>query len=78
MDEPTRLSIVSNELEAEMVCGLLREHEIVCMHRITDLAFGAGGELPNSGAGPREVLVRPVDLERAQAVLAGLPDQSQS
>jgi len=78
MDEPTRLTIVTNELEAEMACGLLRDHDIACMHRITDLAFGGGGELPSSGAGPREVLVRPVDLDRARALLADLPGNDQA
>lgn len=73
MDEPVRVTIVSNEPEAELACGLLRSHEIPCMHRITDLAFGSGGEVPASGAGPRELLVRPGDLERARAVLDDLP-----
>ncbi len=70
MDDPVRLTIVSNEPEAELVCGLLRASEIACMHRITNLAFGSGGEMPMSGGGPREVLVRPTDLEAARTVLA--------
>ena len=73
---PTRLTIVTNEIEAELACGLLRDHDIACMHRITDLAFGSGGEMPNSGAGPRELLVRPADLERARAVLAELEHEA--
>lgn len=68
-DEPVRLMIATNEPEAELVCGLLRSADLRCMHRITDMAFGAGGEMPNSGAGAREVLVRPADLERARTVL---------
>ncbi|MCW2927802.1 MAG: putative prokaryotic signal transducing protein, partial [Thermoleophilia bacterium] len=64
------LTITTNETEAELVCGLLRASDIVCMHRITDIAFGSGGELASSGLGPREVLVRPHDLTRAQAVVA--------
>ena len=68
--EPVRLTIVSNEPEAEVLCGLLRSSSIECMHRITNLAFGSGGELPSSGAGPREVLVRPADLEAARELLA--------
>lgn len=65
-----RLTIVSNEPEAELVCGVLRGSDIRCMHRITDLAFGSGGELAMSGAGPREVLVMSEQLELAQRVLA--------
>ncbi|MCW2922724.1 MAG: hypothetical protein JWM98_128 [Thermoleophilia bacterium] len=71
-DSPVRLTIVRNEPEAELVCGLLRAGDVRCMHRITDLAFGSGGELPTSGAGAREVLVMPRDHERAQALLAEL------
>lgn len=73
MDDPVRVTIVSNEPEAELACGLLRAQGIRCMHRITDFAFGTGGEVPQSGAGPREVLVAPDDLQAASAVLAQLP-----
>lgn len=67
---PVRLTILPNEPLAEVVCGMLRSEDIVCMQRITDVAFGGGGELPSSGMGPREVLVRPQDLERARELLA--------
>ena len=33
-----RLTVVSNELEAEVVCGLLRSNGIRCNHRRTDMA----------------------------------------
>lgn len=69
MPGPVRLTIASHEPQAELLCGLLRENGIQCVHRITNYAFGAGGEMPSSGAGPREVLVRPEDLERARSVL---------
>lgn len=69
-DEPVRLLIASNEPEAEIVCSLLRADGLRCTYRITDLAFGSGGELPSSGAGPREVLVRRDELERAREVIA--------
>jgi hypothetical protein len=68
--EPVRLTVVTNELEAELACGLLRAAGIECMHRITDMAFGSGGEVPSSGAGCRELLVRPSDLDEAREVLA--------
>jgi hypothetical protein len=70
MDDPVRLTIVANEPEAELACGLLRAHGITCTHRITDMAFGSGGELPASGAGARELLVRPEDLDAARELLA--------
>lgn len=69
-DEPVRLMIAAHEPEAELVCGLLRADDIRCTHRITNFAFGSGGEMPSSGAGPREVLVRPDQLERARELLA--------
>lgn len=69
-DEPVRLTILPNEPIAEMVCEMLRADGIVCMQRITNIAFGGGGELPSSGMGPREILVRPDDLERARELLA--------
>jgi len=70
--EVRRLTIASNELEAELVCGMLRNEGIICTHRITNFAFGSGGELPQSGAGPREVLVHEPNLARARELLDGL------
>lgn len=63
------LTVVSNEVEAEMVCGLLRTEGIACQHAITDFAFGSGGELPQSGAGPRRITVHQHNLERARELL---------
>ena len=45
-----------------MVCGLLRTAEIKCDHRATQAGVKFGGA--------HEVLVRPEDLEAAQAMLA--------
>jgi hypothetical protein len=66
---PRRLTIVPNELEAEMVCALLRSAGIECGHRETDVAAGLAGGQPGM-MGPREVLVAAEDLERAQEVLS--------
>lgn len=44
-----------------MVCGLLRTAEIACDHRVTQLGENFGGAY--------EVLVKPEDLEAAQAML---------
>ena len=71
MDAPVRLTVVAHEPEAELVCGMLRSEGITCTHRITDMAFGSGGEMPTSGGGAREVLVRPEHLERARELLQG-------
>jgi hypothetical protein len=44
-----------------MICGLLRSADILCDHRATQSGVKFGS--------PREVLVRPEDLEAAQALL---------
>lgn|GEM_PF-904189 len=68
MDE-ARVTVVSNDVEAEMLCGLLRSAGIECYFRKTDLGAGyTGGML--SSAGPTEVIVRGADLERARELLA--------
>jgi hypothetical protein len=74
MAELARLTVVRNAIEAEIVCGLLREEEIRCFERITNVGYGAGGEVPTSGGGAREVVVRSEDLERAREVLADRPE----
>lgn len=67
--EMQRVTVVPNELEAEMVCALLRSAGIKCGHRETDVAAGLAGGQPGM-MGPREVLVAAEDLERAREVLA--------
>ena len=64
----TKLTVVSNEIGAEMVCGLLRSNGIHCGHRKSDFAQ-AIGEGP-SMAGPTEVFVAEEDLKAARRVLA--------
>ena len=66
--DPVRLTIVSNEPEAEMLCDLLRSEGIECMHRVTDLGAGALDGVAAIGA--REVLVHQADLERARELAA--------
>ena len=67
MEDPVVAKVVSDESEAELVCGLLRAAGIECGYRDTEAldstleAFMA--------AGPREILVHPSDLEAARAVL---------
>ena len=63
MNEPVRLTIVWNEAEAQVLCGMLRTEGIPCIYRVTDqsaeVQFGGG----------REVLVNEADLARARELL---------
>lgn len=67
---PATLTIVPDEMAAEIVCGRLRSSGIDCMYRRTDLAsasgtFGGGYSM----AGPTEVLVDERDLAEARKLL---------
>jgi len=66
--EPVRLTVVLNEIEADQVQSLLKFEGIESMQRPTDSGAGSIG---GSGAmsGSREILVRPVDLERAEQII---------
>jgi hypothetical protein len=66
-----RLTIVPNELEAELVCALLRSAGVTCGHRITDFGAGAWDGVPTGG--PREIVVPESQLGEARAVLAAPP-----
>lgn len=61
------LTVVHDEMEADVVCGLLQANDIECFHRKTDVAgawttgFARGG--------PIEVLVDERDLAAARALL---------
>jgi len=63
-----RLTVVGDELEAEMLCGLLRTNGIACMSRRTDLAAGMA-DAGTSMGGPREILVEEERLEEARTLL---------
>jgi hypothetical protein len=67
MTELVRLTIVRNEMEAELLCGLLRTEDIECDHRSTNFGVGTMDGLPG---GAREVLVAADDLDRAREILA--------
>ncbi len=73
MDEPVAVTTVADELEADVVCGLLRASGLECGFRSTaneDSAFeGIGG-------GRVEILVHPDDLETAREILAAQPEAS--
>ena len=63
------VTVVADETEAEMVCGLLRSNGIECGYRDTE---SIDSTVENFiAAGPREILVREADVEKAMSVLAG-------
>lgn len=68
-EELVRLTVVGNELEAEMVRSLLATAGIESMQRYTNFGAGALDGMP-SGIGPREILVLERDLEAARELLA--------
>jgi hypothetical protein len=68
MEEPVRVTIVPNEVAADLVCAFLRAEGIRCAHRVTNMGAGGWDSVPNAG-GPREVLVDPADLETAHELL---------
>jgi len=63
-----RLTVVHDEAEAEIVCGLLRANGIECSYRKTDVAAGAwtGGF---ARGGPIELLVNEGDLVAGRRLL---------
>jgi hypothetical protein len=62
------LTVVSDEPEAEVVCGLLRTNGIDCGYRDTEAIDSPLEDfIP---AGPREILVPEADLEAARALIA--------
>ncbi len=65
--ELVRLKIVSSEIEAEIIRGLLEEEGIQSMLRPTDVAAASFDGWSPGGA--REVLVAAGDLERARELL---------
>jgi hypothetical protein len=69
MGEPVCVTIVPNEVAADVVCTFLRAEGILCNHRITNVGAGSWDGVPNAG-GAREVLVDPADLEHAREALA--------
>ncbi len=67
-EEVVVVTVVSGEPEAEIVCGLLRANGIECGYRDTEAIESSLEDFTPSG--PREILVRPGDLEDAKSLLA--------
>jgi hypothetical protein len=63
-----RLTIVANELEAEMVRSLLSTAGIESIQRYTNFGAGALDGMP-SGGGPREILVHASDFDAARELV---------
>jgi Putative prokaryotic signal transducing protein len=61
------LTVVPNESEAEVICGLLRANGIACGYQQTNLGAGAADGFPRGG--PVEILVPEGDARRARKLL---------
>jgi hypothetical protein len=68
VDDSVVLTVVSDEIEAEVVCGLLRSAGIECGYRDTAAIDNPVEDF--TAAGPREILVPEPELETARALLA--------
>jgi hypothetical protein len=66
-DEPVSLTVVPNEVEAEVIRGLLRTEGIESESRPTN--FGAGATDGFTPSGAREIFVRPERLDEARALI---------
>ena len=62
------LTVVSNDSEAEMLCGLLQSNGIACSYEKAGAAAGLGAVYYGT-AGPTAVLVDSAELEEAQKLL---------
>jgi hypothetical protein len=69
MADVTRLTVVPNHLDAEMLSAALRSGGIKSFTKLTDVAAGSWGDAPGVGGGPLEVWVNVDDLDRARVVL---------
>jgi Putative prokaryotic signal transducing protein len=68
MDQGVVLTVVSDEIEADIVCGLLRSAGLECGHRVTEAVDSILEGIASDG--PREILVHEADLAAAQQILA--------
>jgi hypothetical protein len=68
VDDLVVVRAVPTQLEASLVCDILREEGIACYDRPTNFAVGAadGSWTP----GPREIVVRADQASRAHEVIA--------
>jgi hypothetical protein len=65
------LTVVGDEMEAEIVCGMLRTNGIKCAHRRSNMSAGAGTYGGGFAiGGPTEVLVGEDQIGAARKLLA--------
>jgi hypothetical protein len=69
MEDLVRVTIVPNEVAADVVCSFLRAEGIKCAHRVTNVAAGSLDGAPGMG-GAREIIVAGADVDAARVVLA--------
>ena len=62
------LTVVHDEMEADVLCGMLRVNGIACSYRRSDISSAVWGGTPAIG-GPTEVLVNELDFARARDLL---------
>lgn len=69
---PVKVAFAQNQAEAELIAGLLREHEVPTM-----ILREPGFDVPDYlAAGPRRIMVPENLAERAREILANLPGDS--
>jgi hypothetical protein len=61
------VTVVANEVEAEIVCGMLRANGIECAYRQT--SFGAGS-MDGMRGGQQEIVVDGSDEKRARELIS--------
>ena len=66
-EQIVKLTVVSNEIEADVILSLLRTEGIESTQQMTN--YGAGGIDAVGSGGPREIVVRAEDLARATALI---------
>jgi hypothetical protein len=68
MEIGVRLTVVGGQVEADMICSLLRAHGIKCAERALDVSIlGTGGF-----GGSREILVSKDDVADARDLIPSL------
>lgn len=66
-DQEVVVKVVSDDTEAEVVCGLLRNNGIDCFYRDTEAIDSPLEDF--IAAGPREIVVRAADADAARQLL---------
>ena len=69
MEDLVRVTIVPNQVAADIVRSFLQAEGIASAQQVTNVAAGAWDGVPNMG-GAREILVAAADVDAATAALA--------